>query len=524
MMGLLSGLQGAASAVASGHRQGSRRSSVGADLNNRPPPPGEEDETSVLDEEQGSIIMSMISQLRLVLVSIVRYPALTTQSPMACAIIQNWDGPLKGLFSNFCIGAAVYAGTNHGFHEPSRARIRVTKLSSIEYISQKTNANCLLSAEEDPNPEERFLKVLQYYLSGWHIKPKGVKKPYNPVLGEFFRCHYDYPNGTQGFYIAEQGNLVFMVSFMLRAHCAPSRGMLSIPPPTHSYFYISPANKLRICGELRPKSKFLGNSVATVMEGENRVFLMGKPEDGEYVISMPNMYARGILFGSLILELGDLCTAKCEATGMVSDVDFKTKGFFSGTYNAISGKIKRDGVEVGTLEGRWSHQLQYTPTKTGEKRTVFDAATESKNVTSKTVAPEEEQELNESRRLWSKLTAAIAAKDMEAATTAKCAVEDAQREAARKRIQANGKHVTRFFEQRSDGLWVPKILNKLPADAPADEIVKIVKEWIWAPRPATPSLTVATDTSASSSYASPTKESTTSSSPVQHRVGSSFTL
>ena len=28
---------------------------------------------------------------------------------------------------------------------------------------------------------------------------------YNPVLGEFFRCRYDYPDGTRGFYIAEQG-------------------------------------------------------------------------------------------------------------------------------------------------------------------------------------------------------------------------------------------------------------------------------------------------------------------------------
>ena len=55
------------------------------------------------------------------------------------------------------------------------------------------------------------------------MKPKGVKKPcvfflpnnphpcpltaysYNPVLGEFFRCRYDYSNNTQGFYIAEQG-------------------------------------------------------------------------------------------------------------------------------------------------------------------------------------------------------------------------------------------------------------------------------------------------------------------------------
>lgn len=65
--------------------------------------------------------------------------------------------------------------------------------------------NFARSAEECDDPEERFMKVLQYYLAGWHIKPKGVKKPYNPVLGEFFRCRYDYPNGTQGFYIAEQG-------------------------------------------------------------------------------------------------------------------------------------------------------------------------------------------------------------------------------------------------------------------------------------------------------------------------------
>ena len=34
------------------------------------------------------------------------------------------------------------------------------------------------SAENCEEPEERFIRVLQYYLAGWHIKPKGVKKPY----------------------------------------------------------------------------------------------------------------------------------------------------------------------------------------------------------------------------------------------------------------------------------------------------------------------------------------------------------
>lgn len=27
---------------------------------------------------------------------------------------------------------------------------------------------------------------------------------YNPVLGEFFRCSYFYPDGSEGYYLAEQ--------------------------------------------------------------------------------------------------------------------------------------------------------------------------------------------------------------------------------------------------------------------------------------------------------------------------------
>jgi oxysterol-binding protein-related protein 8 len=45
----------------------------------------------------------------------------------------------------------------------------------------------------------------------------------------------------------------------------------------------------------------------------------------EYCISMPNMYARGILFGSMILELGDTSVAVNEALGMTCSVEFKTK-------------------------------------------------------------------------------------------------------------------------------------------------------------------------------------------------------
>jgi hypothetical protein len=40
---------------------------------------------------------------------------------------------------------------------------------------------------------------------------------------------------------------------------------------------------------------------------------------------MPNMYARGILFGKMVLELGDMCYAKNEKLGINAEIEFKTK-------------------------------------------------------------------------------------------------------------------------------------------------------------------------------------------------------
>ncbi|KAJ7630380.1 Oxysterol-binding protein [Roridomyces roridus] len=376
------------------------------------------DDTSILDENEGSIILSLISQLRVGMdLSRVTFPTFVL--------------------------------------EPRSMLERITDFMS--------HPDLIFGAETCEDPEERFMRVLQYYLAGWHIKPKGVKKPYNPVLGEFFRCRYDYPDGTRGYYVAEQ---------------------VSHHPPISAFYYVSPENRLSILGELRPKSKFLGNSVSTNMEGENRISLLGRPDDGEYVITMPNMYARGILFGKMVQELGDSCTAKNEKNGYSCDLEFKTKGFFSGTYNAIAGKIRHNSTDVGEVSGRWSHTMEFKSAKTGQKRVLFDAVKDGKNVVVKQVTPEDEQEPNESRRLWVDLTRAIIAKDMDAATDAKSKVEDAQREHARKLEESGGKHAPRFFELR-DGHWVPKFT--VPSDietAPA-----AVQEWIWGSSPAPPPTT-----------------------------------
>jgi hypothetical protein len=71
------------------------------------------------------------------------------------------------------------------------------------------------------------------------------------------------------------------------------------------------------------------------------------------------MYARGILFGKMKFELGDHMYVRCPDLGLVADIEFKTKGYFGGTYNAIGGFIKDSSTETNLYElsGHWNEEI-----------------------------------------------------------------------------------------------------------------------------------------------------------------------
>lgn len=71
------------------------------------------------------------------------------------------------------------------------------------------------------------------------------------------------------------------------------------------------------------------------------------------------MYARGILFGKMKYELGDHAYLRCPETGLMADLEFKTKGYFGGTYNAIGGFIKETQTDKNLYElsGHWSGEM-----------------------------------------------------------------------------------------------------------------------------------------------------------------------
>lgn len=71
------------------------------------------------------------------------------------------------------------------------------------------------------------------------------------------------------------------------------------------------------------------------------------------------MYARGILFGKMKYELGDHSYVRCPENNLVADIEFKTKGYFTGGYNIISGTIKNEQTQqvLYELSGMWSGEM-----------------------------------------------------------------------------------------------------------------------------------------------------------------------
>ncbi|KAJ3019185.1 hypothetical protein HKX48_002319 [Thoreauomyces humboldtii] len=333
----------------------------------------------------------------------------------------------------------------------------------------------VLGTHKKADPIARFNDVVMYFLSGWHIRPKGVKKPYNPVLGEFFRCRWKFPDGSESFYVCEQ---------------------VSHHPPVSVYVYINPQNDIWISGDLRPKSKFLGNSAATIMQGTSRIAFRRSFPGEEYVVTLPNVYARGILFGSMHLEMGDAVTVRCTKNDLLADIEFQTKGYFSGTYNGLKGKIKRvgSGEVLGTVGGKWTDTMTITKSSSAPATSIsptmttqatganpnvmaFDAVTAT--IHSKITLPEAEQEEFESRKLWAAVTRGLATRDLDAATVEKTAIEDNQRAIVKERAAAGVQWEPRFFKPAGDEVWEFR-MPTLQSDDPV-QITSVLEQFIFGP-------------------------------------------
>ncbi|XP_057179924.1 oxysterol-binding protein-related protein 8 isoform X1 [Triplophysa rosa] len=319
------------------------------------------------------------------------------------------------------------------------------------------HADFLSEAAVEENAYNRMKKVVKWYISGFYKKPKGLKKPYNPIIGETFRCLWIHTRtNSKTFYIAEQ---------------------VSHHPPVSAFYVSNRKDGFCLSGSILAKSKFYGNSLSAILDGEARLTFLNRGED--YVMNMPYAHCKGILYGTMTLELAGQITIACEKTGYSAQLEFKLKPFLgsSDIVNQICGKIKLGKEVLATLEGHWDSEIFINDKKTGEMETFWNPTPELRQsrLTRCNVPPEEQGEF-ESERLWQHVTRAINNKDQTEATNEKFILEEAQRKAARERKAKCEEWTPGLFEQDpATGEWHYRYADTRPWD-PLNDLVQFEKD------------------------------------------------
>ncbi|KAG4075696.1 hypothetical protein HA402_003521 [Bradysia odoriphaga] len=314
------------------------------------------------------------------------------------------------------------------------------KLSDSYY-----HADYLSNAVLEDDPFNRMKMVVQWYMSGFYKKPKGLKKPYNPILGETFRCYWEHLNGSRTFYIAEQ---------------------VSHHPPISAFYVTNRQDGFSISCSMLAKSKFYGNSTSAILEGTAALTLL--PRGETYTLTIPYAHCKGILMGTLSMELGGKIAIECENTGYKADVEFKLKPFLGGSEytNLVTARIKLGKETLASINGHWDGEIKIKDTRSGEESVLFapTADVRSKRLKRFTV-PIESQGLNESERLWQHVSAAIHRDDQVAATEEKTALEESQRALVKERKATCTEWTPVLFHQDLvTGQWHYKCADLRPWD------------------------------------------------------------
>ncbi|XP_020710765.1 oxysterol-binding protein-related protein 9 isoform X2 [Athalia rosae] len=319
------------------------------------------------------------------------------------------------------------------------------------YADYFAHPDFFLSIADMPTPRERMVQTVRWYLCSFHAGRKSgvAKKPYNPILGEVFRCHWDLPE-TDGTTKAscktvDDGPIPWCRENQL-TYVAEQ---VSHHPPVSAFYAEHYSKKISFSAHVWTKSKFLGLSIGVHNIGKGWVSVLEHGE--EYVLTFPNGYGRSILTVPWI-ELGGTATITCAQTGYQATIEFITKPFYGGKRNRITCQVLQPGEKKPFLviNGEWSGSME---AKWLDGKTELFADVKELKVERKRVIPVSEQEDSESRKVWREVTAGLRLNDMDRATAAKSSIEQKQRDEARIRKENNVAWQTKLFKETKDGGW-----------------------------------------------------------------------
>ncbi|KAK2161827.1 hypothetical protein NP493_1555g00006 [Ridgeia piscesae] len=301
---------------------------------------------------------------------------------------------------------------------------------------------------EKKTPRDRMIQLVRWYLSTFHASRRSqiAKKPYNPIIGETFRCSYDLPDMTDKKDEKISGPLPWStencVSFIAE--------QVSHHPPISAFYAEHFKNRISIDGYVWTKSKFLGLSVGVYMVGQSVLSVADYGE--EYIMTFPNAYGRSILTVPWI-ELGGKIEITCAKTGYHATVDFLTKPFYGGKKNQIVAEVfaPKEKKSFLTIKGEWNGEMYAKFDDSTTQELFID--TKTMPVVKKKVLPIDDQDEFESRRLWKDVTRCLKDKDVQEATKYKLTLETRQRAEEKDRKEKKVKWQTKCFHEEGEH-WV----------------------------------------------------------------------
>uniref|UniRef100_A0A3Q3EHS2 Oxysterol-binding protein n=1 Tax=Labrus bergylta TaxID=56723 RepID=A0A3Q3EHS2_9LABR len=319
------------------------------------------------------------------------------------------------------------------------------------YADFFAHPDLFVSIAEQPEPRERMVQVVKWYLSAFHAGRKGsvAKKPYNPILGEVFFCHWDLPTETEepslNVETASDGPVPWSSANSVRFVAE----QVSHHPPISAFYAECLNKKIQFNAHIWTKSKFLGMSIGVHNIGQGCVSCL--EHDEHYILTFPNGYGRSILTVPWV-ELGGECNISCSKSGYSATIVFHTKPFYGGKKHRITAEIfaPNDKKSFCSIEGEWNG-VMYSKLATGENTSFID--TKRLGIVKKKVRKLEDQLDYESRRLWRDVTLNLKLKDIDAATEAKHRLEEKQRAEARDRKENEQQWETRLFHEDGE-CWV----------------------------------------------------------------------
>eukprot|EP01080_Neovahlkampfia_damariscottae_P006341 gene6341-10348_t len=278
--------------------------------------------------------------------------------------------------------------------------------------------NFALNCSQQKDPADRMLGIIKQLLAVSMLSPQtsfSWCKPYNPVLGEVFKCKFDHNDSTTHF-IAEQ----------ISHH--PPITAIHMKNDKHNYLYT---------GSILLGGKFYGNSADNIFSGEHIIQLLDIKES--YKFTFPNVTACGIVVGKGRLETSGELTVKCPETGYSAQIKFSGSNYGEGRV------LNPKGEKIYKIYGNLDKKMILKDYST-KKETIFLEYSILKTRSPKIMIPLDKQESNESRRVWHSVTKNLINKQIDKADKEKKAIEQSQRDLVKKRDQEKEKHVPKYFK------------------------------------------------------------------------------